>query len=73
MAQRYTRYVTRDADGNVSMEGRVVALDKAVQEELLGRDGMIIIVRPAIVRKLGGIFVFNPSVPPEDFDLMEFY
>lgn len=73
MAQRYTRYVTRDADGNVAQEGRVVALERAVQDELLGKDGITVVVRPALVHKLGGVFVFHPSVPPEDFDLMEFY
>lgn len=73
MAQRFTRYVTRDADGNVALEGRVIALEKAVQEEMLGRNGMTVVVRPAIIRQLGGVFVFAPPVPPEDLDLMEFF
>lgn len=73
MTQRFTRYVTRDADGNVVREGRVIAIEKAVQDEMIGRDGIAVVVRPSLVRKLGGIFVFNPSVPPEELDLMEFF
>ena len=72
MAQRYTRYVTRDADGNVAQEGRVIALETAVAAEILGKEGRTVVVRPGIVQRLGGIFVFDPPVPPEDLDLMEF-
>lgn len=73
MAQRYTRYIARDADGNVSREGRVIALERAIQDNILGVGGTTVVVRPRIVVKLGGIFVFHPPVPPEDLDLMEFY
>lgn len=73
MPQRYTRYVTRDADGNVALEGRVIALETAMQEEILGKEGRTVVVRAALVHKLGGIFVFDPPVPPEDLDLTEFY
>ena len=73
MIQRYTRYITHDADGNVAGEGRVIALPQAVADNLFGRPGAIVVVRPALIAKLGGVFVFSPPVPPEDFDLMEFY
>lgn len=72
MPQRFTRYVTRDADGNVAREGRVIALETAMAEDLLGKEGRTVVVRPALIHQLGGIFVFDPPVPPEDLDLMEF-
>lgn len=72
MAQRYTRYVVRDGDGNVVQSGRVVALDRAIQEDLVGVGGVSVVVRHHLVVRLGGIFVFYPEVPPEDLDFTEF-
>lgn len=72
MAQKYTRYVARDADGNVVLEGRVIALERALKDRLLGMDGTTVVVRPWIVQELGGVFVFYPPVPKEDQDRLEF-